>query len=130
MSVNFQGERYIETPREQGFTGTTKGSSSQTKEMFDTTCKTISPNGANFDLVLCVTRSGDVQSTIDTDSKVAVKTSTYHAYSEGWACRHGFRKAFRSTGGVKFAPRQFAGPTLYMNTNETSSEIKDMNDFV
>ena len=134
-SVSYTGERFMETPREQDFTGTTKGTSTQIKEMFVTNCKTISPSGTEFDLVLCVTRIGDIQSALDTtnaNSNGLAKPSTYHASSESkaGACRHGFRKAFKTTGGVKFAPRQFSIPTKYMNSVESDMELEKMEDLV
>ena len=97
------GERFIETPREQDFTDTTKGTSDERKETFVTNCETLLPSGTDFDLVLCVTRIGDVQATLDTtvmNSDVVIKASTYHVPTESKpnACRHGFRKAFKTSG--------------------------------
>ena len=134
-SISYLGERFIETPREQDFTGTTKGTTTQIKEAFVTNCKTISPTGTDFDLVLCVTRIGDVQSTLHTNavnSDGLTKSSAYHApskFKQG-ACRHGFRKAFKTTGGVKFAPRQFSVPTKYVTSVENEQELVSMNNLV
>ena len=103
--------------------------------MFVTNCKTISPTGTEFDLVLCVTRIGDTQSalnTADVNSNGVAKSSSYHAppQSKAGACRHGFRKAFKTTGGVKFAPRQFSIPSKYMNSVESDMELGKMDDLV
>ena len=129
------GERFIETPREQDFTDTTKGTSDERKETFVTNCETLLPSGTDFDLVLCVTRIGDVQATLDItvmNSNVVTKASTYHVPTESKpnACRHGFRKAFKTSGGVKFAPRQFEISKKYVNFAESDQEIVQMEDFV
>merc|ERR1719219_193958 len=54
-SIHYSGQRKSTEDREQLFTST------DTKtEMSDTRCKTVSPEGVNFELVLCITQSGDV----------------------------------------------------------------------
>ena len=50
--------------------------------------------------------------------------------SEPNACRHGSRKVFKTSGGVKFAPRQFEIPTKYVNFAESDQEIVQIEDFV
>ena len=70
--------------------------------------------------------------TQDTLNSLNPQPSTYHvpqAYQAG-VCRHGFRKAFVNSGGVKFAPRQFLIPTKYMTENETDIELQKMDDLL
>jgi hypothetical protein len=80
-----------------------------------------SSSSTDFDLILCVTRIGYVQATLDTtvmNSDVVIKAFTYHVPTESDldskpnACRHGFRTAFKTSTGVIFEPRQFETPTV------------------
>ena len=79
-----------------------------------------------------MTRIGDVQSTLNTaavNSDWNTASSVYHAPSKTRknACRHGFRKAFKTSGGVKYSPRQFSVPTKYLTSVEQENELKNMN---
>lgn len=95
----------------------------------------MNPNHSDFELVMCVTKAGDLQSTLDTNQVFATvepKTSTYHVAKKDQAgvCAHGFRRAYKSSGGVKFSPRQFSIPTRYITENETEVELGRMNDLI
>ena len=135
LTIFHSGERYIETPREGGYTSTSSTASYKEKEQFFTDCQTVSPAQTDFDLVVCVTKVGDLQSTLDTQqtlSNISPQPSTYHVpqYDQAGVCSHGFRRAYKNSGGVKFAPRQFLIPTKYMTENETTIELEKMADLL
>jgi len=131
FTFSYIGSRYIETPREGGFTSSTKNTQQKLTEGFKTECRTVNPAQTDFDLVVCITKVGDLKSTLDTAqvfSDLTVQPSNYHiaTTNQDGVCSHGFRKAYKNKGGVKFAPRQFAIPSKYTTTNETDTEIDMM----